>query len=89
MPTSRPRHSITETDSIAHAIDVARQTWPEVADDRAALLRRLVEHGAARLEASGAEQRVRRLLAVDDTAGILAGVYRTDEARLLHDEWPA
>lgn len=79
---------ITETDEVARAIDEAAILWPELRGDRAALLRRIIERGAASVEASGAEHVTRRVLAIRETAGTLAGVYRPDEARLLREEWP-
>lgn len=39
-------HMITETDQLARAIDAAALGWPELADDRGALLRRLIGLGA-------------------------------------------
>ena len=48
MPTTKPRHAITETDSIAHALDVARQHWPDEPATR--LLTRLIETGASVVE---------------------------------------
>jgi hypothetical protein len=44
MPTTRPRLTITETDELAEALDVAAARWPEVGSRRELLLR-LVEQG--------------------------------------------
>src|ERR1019366_8168817 len=38
VPTTRPRHVITETDEIARAIDDAAKRWPEDRNSRARLL---------------------------------------------------
>ncbi|MDQ1744816.1 MAG: hypothetical protein QOE23_3155, partial [Pseudonocardiales bacterium] len=45
MPTTRPRHLITETDPVAKALDDAAKRWPEDRDSRAKLLLHLVEEG--------------------------------------------
>ena len=88
MPTTRRRHMVTETDDIRRAIDDAAQWWPEIADDRAALLRRLIMNGAR----SGAEEVVRARLdhqtAVAALAGSLTGAFPPNAARSLAQEWP-
>ena len=89
MPTLRQRHAITETDDVARAIDMAAEAWPELRDDRAGLLRRIIALGAERLEESGAERTARRLAAIRMHAGALDGVYLDDEAQALREEWPA
>lgn len=48
MPTTKPRHAITETQSIAHALAVAHQRWPDQPPTR--LLTRLIELGAEVVE---------------------------------------
>ena len=45
MPTTRPRHMLTETDELAAALNDAAVAWPELRGDRGALLRKLVEAG--------------------------------------------
>ncbi len=89
MPTLRQRHAITETDDVARAIDMAAEVWPELRDDRAGLLRRLIALGAERLEESGIERAARRLAAIRMHAGALGGVYLDDDAQALREEWPA
>lgn len=80
---------ITETDDIQRALDAAAIAMPELAADRAALLRRLVGIGAESMAASGAEDLARRVVAIRQTAGSVDHVYRADEADLLRAEWPA
>jgi hypothetical protein len=48
MPTTKRRHAITETDSVARALKVARRRWPDEPSTR--LLTRLIEAGAAVVE---------------------------------------
>lgn len=49
VPTRRQRHQITETDAIQATIDRAALAWPELQQDRAGLLRRIIELGGERL----------------------------------------
>lgn len=79
---------ITETDEVAHALDQAALVWPELCDDRAALLRRVIARGS---EAIGTEREARlaqRRAAIRETAGALTGVYPPNAAQLLKQEWP-
>lgn len=88
MPTTRPRHTITETDEVARALDEAARRWPQDAGARARLLVRLVEKGRAAISGDrerGAQDRRR---AVRETAGSLTGVYRRDELQRLREDWP-
>jgi hypothetical protein len=83
MPTTRPRHTLTETDSLAVALDNAAITWPELRGDRTALLRKLVEVGSeVANSAGGAKSRVR------ESAGAASGTYPRDARKALLDEWP-
>jgi len=88
MPTARPRHSVTESDAIARALDDAARRWPEDADKRGKLLLRLVELGHAELAGELEQARERRRRAVEETAGALTGVYRPNELEILREDWP-
>ncbi|MFC8732655.1 hypothetical protein ACFT5B_09370 [Luteimicrobium sp. NPDC057192] len=44
MPTTRPRHAITETEAVSHALDVARRRWP--GERPSSLLTHLILAGA-------------------------------------------
>lgn len=87
MATTRPRHSITETDDVAVALDAAAERWP--GETRAALLRRLVHEGHRALDGAGAQRRLDRLAAVRQASGAMTGVYGADELQQLRDDWPA
>lgn len=88
VPTTRPRHVITETDAVARALDDAAQRWPEDADNRAALVRRLLEEG----HRSIAEEQMARLLArreaVARSSGSMSGVYEPGYLEKLRQDWP-
>lgn len=88
MPTTRPRHSITETDDIARALDAAACEWPEIAGDRAALLRRLIARGHESLSASGLEEITRRRAALLALSGSMTGDFPADYRTSLRNEWP-
>ena len=80
---------ITETDDIAEALDRAALRWPELRDDRAALLRRVIESGAQIVRADAERARVERRAAIRRTSGLLTGMYPVGEADRLKNEWPA
>jgi hypothetical protein len=88
MPTNRPRLTITETDDIAEAIDLAAERWPDTASRRELLLR-LVEQGRSAVERERDEQAARRSEAIRRTSGALTGVYESDYLERLRDDWPA
>ena len=54
MPTTRPRHQITETDEIAEAIDAGLREWPDLS--RSDVIRELIVKGADALSLSAAER---------------------------------
>ena len=88
MPTSRPRHTVTETQEVAQALDRAAHHWPEAASKRGKLLLRLVREGNRALEHAVNDERLRRQAAVERTAGALTGIYPTDYLKRLRDDWP-
>ena len=75
MPTTRRRFSVTETDDLSRALDVAAVVWPQDAASRPALLRRLIELGAVRANEVALDRSTTRDAAVRDTAGIVRGVF--------------
>jgi len=83
MPTTRARHTLTETDEVAHALNDAALVWPELNGDRTALLRKLVEAGRASLNVNGG---VRAL--VRGAAGVATGTYPRNARAELVAEWP-
>ena len=88
MPTARPRYTLTETDELAEALDAAAETWPELRDDRAALLKRLVETGHQTVAHTAEEQITKRTSALTAVAGALTGAYPRGAAAELKHEWP-
>jgi hypothetical protein len=87
MPTSRPRHLVTETDELAHALDAAAQRWPGVS--RPQLLVRLALEADIADRRAREDRRQRRLAAVRRHSGGLTGTYGPDYLAGLSNEWPA
>ena len=87
MPTTRPRHLITETDQVAKALDDAARRWPESSGSRAKLLVRLIEEGHRALIDANDESRAARLAAIYQTSGALTGTYEADYLERLRDDW--
>ncbi len=89
MPTSHPRHTITETSEVAGALDDAARHWPEQASKRGQLLLQLVREGHRAIEHEDAQAQVRRREAVQRTAGALTGAYPPGYLKRLRDDWPS
>jgi hypothetical protein len=79
---------VTETDDVARALDAAGRIWPELRDNRAALLRRVLKRGSEAIEREDGDRRARRLAAIRAGAGVLTGGYPPNWREQLRDEWP-
>lgn len=86
MPTTRPRHFVTETDDLARALDAAASRWPGLS--RPQLLVRLALEGHQAAQQAQDDRRSRRLAAVRKHSGVLTGAYGADYLRRLRAEWP-
>lgn len=86
VPTARPRHQVTETPDVAHALDVAAQTWPD--ESRSRLLLRLVDAGRRALEQRSEAAARDRLAAIEATSGKFTGAYGPDYLAKLRRDWP-
>ncbi|MCF8522278.1 MAG: hypothetical protein K9G08_00745 [Pontimonas sp.] len=89
MPTSRPRHMITETDALSAALERAAELWPEDARDRGRLLRRVLSAGIESVETAQSNRLATRRSAIEQAAGSLTGVWPADWRSSARDEWPA
>jgi len=83
MPTTRPRYTLTDTGTLREQLDEAQRRWPGVRD-RKELLLRLTTAGQKAIEREAQE----RKSAIEETAGLLTGVYRPDELKRLREDWP-
>ena len=82
MPTTRPRHLLTETDELAAAIDAAAPLYP--GESRADVLRHVIRIGFEAI----AEQGTRHRIVVHERAGRYPGLYATRYLDQLREEWP-
>jgi hypothetical protein len=83
MPTTKPRYTLTDTGALREQLDDAQRRWPEVRD-RKELLLRLTAAGRKAIRREAEE----RTSAIEETAGVLTGVYRPDELKRLREDWP-
>ncbi len=83
MPTTRPRHMLTETAELSVALTDAALVWPELAGDKSALLRKLIEAGARSVKAEGSLSGL-----IDELAGVATGCYPRDASAQLLPDWP-
>lgn len=86
MPTTKPRHQVTETPAVARALDVAARRWPE--KPRSKLLIELVRVGGSVLEQEQAGQVRARQAAVAASSGKYAGAFGADYLAELRGDWP-
>lgn len=86
MPTSRPRHQITETPAVAHALDVAARRWPT--EPRSKLLLRLVHAGGAALEQEQNKTTRNRQEAIDASSGKYTDAFNGAYLVELRQDWP-
>ncbi len=88
MPTTRPRHVITESDKVSKALDDASRRWPEDAGSRSKLLLRLIEEGHHSVIGEREGKAQRRRDAVAQTTGALSGAYGDGYLGDLRQDWP-
>ena len=88
VPTTRPRHVITETDEVARALDAAAKRWPEDRDSRAKLVLRLLGEGYRALGETAGEVAAERRETLRRTSGLLTGVYGPGYLEELRQDWP-
>ena len=86
MPTTRPRHQITETPAVARAIDKAARRWP--GEPRSKLLLLLIDAGSGALE-KGLDLATRqREEAIKASSGKYADAFSADYLADLRRDWP-
>jgi hypothetical protein len=86
VPTARPRYSVTETDEVARALDLAAQRWPAESENRGRLLLHAVREWADMVSHS----RTSHQESILATSGIATdGEYGPDYLQVLREDWPA
>jgi hypothetical protein len=88
VPTTRPRLTLTETDELAEALELAAKRWPEVRSRRELLLR-LVEEGRDAVAQHHAGESQARREAIKRTSGSLTGSFERGYLERLRHDWPA
>lgn len=83
----RRRHAVTETDRVAHALDVAGQRWPEDADRPSRLLARLIELAAETLDDEAGSAHRLRIDVLRRASGAYTGLYEPHYLQELREEW--
>jgi hypothetical protein len=86
MPTTRPRHQVTETEELAAALDEAAVRWPQLS--RGQLITRLALEGHRATVVRQRERSSNRLTALQRHAGALTGVYPPGHLAGLREDWP-
>lgn len=88
MPTTRPRHVITETDDIRLLLDDAARRWPEDRLNRRKLLLRLVQEGHRAALQQYERHVAERREAIEATSGVATGAYGGGYLAELREDWP-
>jgi hypothetical protein len=86
MPTTRPRYQVTETATVARALDRAAMRWP--GEPRSKLLIRLVEAGAHTLEHDEHVESSAHRSAVLASAGRYDKAFGPNYLSDLRGDWP-
>jgi hypothetical protein len=86
MPTNRPRHQVTETPAVIHALEVAARRWPN--EPRSKLLLRLIDVGGEALEDARNELARSRREAIDSTTGKYPDCFGEGYLAELREDWP-
>ncbi|SNC71992.1 hypothetical protein SAMN05445756_1686 [Kytococcus aerolatus] len=88
MPTTRPRHLVTESDELAAALDRAHEQWPELSRSR--LVVRLALEGEQHLQQQRGAEAARRRALLAAAGERFAGVGSSGAVREARDgDWPA
>lgn len=80
---------ITETDRLSAAIDQAAVLWPELAEKRTLLLRKVLDIGVEQVEQSAAALTNARQSQISRVAGSLDNVWPESWREELAADWPA
>jgi hypothetical protein len=86
MPTARPRHQITETPDVAHALNIAARRWPR--EPRSKLLLRLIHAGSRTLEESQSTEARARGEAIAASSGKYTDAFPPGYLTELREDWP-
>lgn len=88
VPTTRPRHVITETDRVSEMLRDAALKWPADSAAPTRLLLHLVDEGYRALQDQREHKVAARRAAVEETSGALSGIYGPNYLSELREDWP-
>lgn len=88
MPTTRPRHALTETSEVSEALHAAARRWPDDRDKPGRLLRHLIEEGFKSIEPEAVARENNRLDALRRVSGSYTGFYEPGYLDELRAGWP-
>lgn len=77
-----------ETDQLSAALLEAAKIWPELADQRTLLLRKVLEVGIETIEGQAKQNTKGRLAKVQEIAGSMDGVWPANWRKELAEDWP-
>jgi hypothetical protein len=86
VTTTRPRHQVTETPGLAHALEVAARRWPE--KSTSGQIAALAELGAESVERENADRKAARRRLVEANAGGFEDAYPPGYLEELRQDWP-
>ncbi|GAB3884481.1 hypothetical protein ACFQ1S_16520 [Kibdelosporangium lantanae] len=88
MPTTRPRHMITETPEVEKWLDQAAQLWPDDRNSRGKLLLHLLEEGHRAVNNQYEAALARRRAAIERTSGGYDDIFPEGYLEELRKDWP-
>lgn len=88
MPTNRNRIMITESDELGKGLELASTFWPECADSKSELLRKVIHEGISALEEKAKDSQTKRIQALEKLIAASAGMWPEDWNEKRKAEWP-
>lgn len=79
---------ITETDQISLGLSQAAKQFPELAEQRTLLLRKVIEIGLQTIQLDESNSAERRIAAVEKFAGSMNGIWPATWKEELAEDWP-
>lgn len=79
---------ITESDQLAKALEIARERWPDLSEDKSKLIKKMLELSAEVLQAEQESAMNQRFAKVEEIAGSL-DVWPENWRKELRADWPA
>jgi hypothetical protein len=88
MPTTRPRHQVTESDAVHRALQLAARRWPQDAAHPSRLLKNLIERGEQAINGEQERAQRRRRDAIRRHRGEGTGDYPPGYLKEVRRGWP-